>query len=67
MEQLSPQHERPSLSGGQPDSERTQMNARVRKQRKWRVRFKLAILALKHENETRKKKKRAAENCRRSC
>jgi len=32
MEQLSPQHARSSLSGGQADSERTQFNTRVRKQ-----------------------------------
>jgi len=31
MEQLSPQHVRSSLSGGQADSERTQFNTRVRK------------------------------------
>jgi len=31
MEQLSPQHARSSLSGGQADSEKTQFNARVRK------------------------------------
>jgi len=30
MEQLSPQHVRSSLSGGQADSERTQFNTRVR-------------------------------------
>jgi len=49
MEQLSPQHVRSSLSGGQADSERTQFNARVRKPLLWNVKsvYKIAFLNYK--------------------
>jgi len=50
MEQLSPQHVRSSLSGGQADSERTQFNTRVRKHQSIsdNVSFCTSVTALGH-------------------